>query len=67
MLATALIADARRASAVVNGEKLEQLNDGKSMVFTKAGRYTGASSLSPEARVETCRLKMFLSKELLPT
>jgi len=66
MLRTALIADARRASAVVNGEKLEQLNDGKSMVFTVAARFTGASSVSPEARGEKCGLKKFLSQELLP-
>jgi len=31
MLGTALISDAQRASAVVNGEKLTQLNDGRSM------------------------------------
>ena len=66
MFGTMLIFDARRASAVVNGEKLAELNDGKSMVFTIAGRFTEAPSVSTEAREEKCGLKMFLSQGLLP-
>jgi len=43
MFGTALISDARKASAVVKREKLAELNDGRSMVFTIARRFTGAS------------------------
>jgi len=43
MFGTALISDGHRASAVVNGEKLAEMNDGRSMVFTIAERFTGAS------------------------
>jgi len=66
MLRTALIADGQRASAVLNGEKLEQLNDGRSMVFTIATLFTGVSSVSSEARRESCGLNIFLSQELPP-
>jgi len=66
MLATALVSGARTASEVVNGEKLAELNDGRSMVFTKAGRFTGESSVSSETRGNSCGLNMFLSQELLP-
>ena len=57
-LGTQLISDARRASAEVNGEKLAKLNDGWSPVFTKAGWFTGAASVSTEARGKSCGLKM---------
>ena len=42
-LGTGLISGDRRASAEVNGEKLAELNDGRSLVFTKAGWFTGAA------------------------
>jgi len=61
-LGTGLMSDARRASAEVNGEKLAELNDGWSLVFTKAGWFTGAASVSSEARGKSCGLKMFLSQ-----
>ena len=62
MFDTALISDARRASAVVNGEKLAELKDGRSMEFTITGPFTGASSVSPEARGKSYGLKIFLSQ-----
>jgi hypothetical protein len=42
--------DVRTASAEVNGEKLAELTDGRSLVFTKAGLLTGAAlcPLRPE-------------------
>jgi hypothetical protein len=46
----------------VNGEKLEELKEGWSLVFTKAGWFTGAASVFPEARGKSCGLKMFLSQ-----
>ena len=66
MLATAVVSDVRRASSVVNGEKLAELNDGRSTAFTIAGRFTGASSVSSENRGNSCGLNMFLSQDLLP-
>jgi len=66
MFGTTLISDGQRASAVVNGEKLAKLIDGRSMEFTIAGRFTVASSVSSENRGNSCGLKMFLSKCLLP-
>jgi len=61
-----LIADARRASAEVNGEKLTELNDICWLVFIKAGRFTGAASVSSEARAKSCGLKVFLSQGKRP-
>ena len=61
-LGTALISDARRASVEVNGEKLAELNDSWSLVFTKAGWFKGAASVSSKARGKSCGLKMFLSQ-----
>ena len=43
-LGTALISDDRITSAEVNGEKLVELNDSWSLIFTKAGWFTGAAS-----------------------
>ena len=51
-LRTGLISDAQKASAEVNNEKLTELNDGWSLVFTKAGWFTGAASVSSEAKRE---------------
>ena len=51
-LAWGLISNARRSSAEVNSEKLAEMNDGWSLVFTKAWWFTGAASVSSEARVE---------------
>jgi hypothetical protein len=48
-----------------NGEKLE-LNDGSSLVFTKAGWFTGAVSVFPDARRKSCGLKMFMSQGKRP-
>jgi len=62
MFGTTLISDGQRASAVVNGDKLAKLNDGRSMEFTIAGRSTGASSVSSETKGNSCGLKMFLSQ-----
>jgi len=50
----------------VNGEKLAELNDGPSLVFTKAGWFRGAASVSSEARGKSCGLKMFLSQGKRP-
>jgi len=61
-LGTGLISDDRRTSAEVNGEELAELNDGGSLVFTKAGWFRGAASLSSEARRKSCGLKMFFSQ-----
>jgi hypothetical protein len=44
----------------VNGEKLEH-KDGWSLVFTKAGWFTGAASMFPDARGRSCGLMMFTS------
>ena len=66
MFGTALISDGQRASAVVNGEKLAQMNNARSMVFTITGPFTGASSVSSETRGNSCGLNMFLSQGLLP-
>jgi hypothetical protein len=65
-LCTGLIPDARRTSAEVNGEKLTELNDGWSLVFTKAGWFTGATSVSSEVTGKSCGLKMFLSQGKRP-
>jgi len=65
-LGTGLISDDRRASAEVNGEKLAELNDGRSLVFTKAGWFTRAASLSFEDRGKSYGLKMFLSQGKRP-
>ena len=65
-LGTALISDARRALAEVNDEKLAELNDGWSLVFTKAGWFTGAVPVSSEARGKSCGLKIFLSQGKRP-
>jgi len=46
----------------VNGEKLAELNDGLSLVYTNAGWFTGAASLSSEDRGKSYGLKMFLSQ-----
>jgi len=40
MFDTALISDGQRASAVVKGEKLAELKDGRSMEFTIIGPFT---------------------------
>jgi hypothetical protein len=50
----------------VNGEKSEELNDGSSLVFTKAGWLTGAASLFVDARGKSCGLKMFMSQGKMP-
>jgi len=65
MFGTALISDGHRASAVVNGEKLAQLNDDRSMVFTITGPLTGGSYEPSEIRGESCGLNIFLSQGLL--
>jgi hypothetical protein len=65
-LGTGLISDAQRASAEVNSEKLTELNDGCSLVFTKAGWFTGAASVTSEARARLCGLKVFLSQGKKP-
>jgi len=46
----------------VNGKKLSELNDGWSLVFTKAGWFTGPASVSSEARGKSCGLKMLSSQ-----
>jgi hypothetical protein len=46
----------------VDGEKLAEFNYGLSLVFTKAGWFTGAAPVFSEAREESCDLKMFLSQ-----
>jgi hypothetical protein len=56
----------RRASAEVNGEKLEELNDDSSLVFTKAEWFKGAASVFPDARGKSCGLKMFMSQGKRP-
>jgi len=56
-----LISDVRRASAEVYGEKVTELSNGLSLVFTKAKWFTGAASVSSEARINSCVLNMFLS------
>jgi len=61
-----MISDDRRASAAVKGENLAELNDGQSLVFTKAGWFTGAASLSSEDRGKSYDLKMFLSQGKRP-
>ena len=53
-------------SAEVNGEKWTELNDGWSLVFTKAGWFTGAASVFSEARGKSCDLKIFLSQGKMP-
>ena len=65
-LGTGLISDYQRASAEVNGEKLPELNDAWSLVFTKAGWFTGATSLSSEDRGKSYGRKMFLSQGKRP-
>ena len=65
-LGTGLISDARRASAEVNGEKITELNDGWSLVFTKAGWLTRAASVFSEAKGKSYGLKMFLSQRKRP-
>jgi hypothetical protein len=65
-LGTGLISDDRRASAEVNGETLAELNNGWSLVFIKAGWFTGAASLSSEDRGKSYGLKVFLSQEKRP-
>jgi len=42
--------------------KKSELNDGRALVFTKAGWFTGAASVSSEARGKSWGLKMFLSQ-----
>ena len=66
LFGSALISDARKASAEVNGEKLAELNDGWSLVFTKAVWFTGVASVSSEARGKSRGLKMFLSQGKRP-
>jgi hypothetical protein len=65
-LGTGLITDARTASTGENGEKLTGLIDGWSLVYNKARWFTGAASVSPEARRKSCGLKMFLSHGKTP-
>jgi hypothetical protein len=43
MFGIGLLSDDQRASAEVNGRKLEERNDGLSLVFTRAGWFTGAA------------------------
>jgi hypothetical protein len=62
MLGTRLIPEARTASVEVNGEKREELNNGFSLVFTKAGWFTGTASVSYETRTKSCGPKMILSQ-----
>jgi len=62
-LGTSLISDDRRASAEVNGEKFAELNDGSSLVFTKARWFTESARVSSEDRGKSCGLMMFLSQE----
>ena len=50
-LGSALISDDRRASAEVNGEKRTELSNVWSLIFTKAGWFTGAASVSSKIRV----------------
>jgi len=50
----------------VNGEKLAELNDGRSLVFIKAGWFTRVASVSSEARGKSCGLKMFWSQGKRP-
>jgi hypothetical protein len=58
-----MISDDRKASAEVNGEKLEELNDDRSLVFTKAGWFTGAASVFPDARGKSCGLKRPVARQ----
>jgi hypothetical protein len=60
---TELISDDRRGTAEVNNEKLAELDDGWSLVFTEAGWFTRASS---EVRGKSHGLKMFLSQGKRP-
>jgi hypothetical protein len=46
----------------VNGEKLEELKDGRSLVFTKAGWFTGTATVFPEVKRKSRGLNVFLSK-----
>jgi hypothetical protein len=50
----------------VKGEKLEVLNDGWFLIFTKAGWFTGAASMFPDTRGKSCGLKMFMSQGKRP-
>ena len=50
----------------MNGEKLTELNDDRSLVFTKAGWFTGVASLSSEDRGKAYGLKMSLSQGKRP-
>jgi len=47
-------------------KKLAELNDGWSLVFNKAAWFTGAASVSSEARGNSCGLRMFLSQRKRP-
>jgi len=47
----------------VNGEKITGLNNVWSLVFNKAGWFTGTASLWSEARRNLCSLKICLSQE----
>jgi hypothetical protein len=61
-LGTGLMSDALRGPAVVDGEKLAELNDDGSLVFTKARWFTGTASVFSEAGGKSCGLKVFLSQ-----
>jgi hypothetical protein len=50
----------------VNGKKLAELNYGWSLVFIKAGWFTGSAFLSSEDRRKSYGLKMFLSQGKRP-
>jgi hypothetical protein len=50
----------------VKGEKLAELDDGLSQVFTEVVWFTGAACVSSEDRGKSCGLKMFLSQGKRP-
>jgi hypothetical protein len=50
----------------VKSEKLEELNNGWSLVFTKPGWFTGAAYVSSKTRRKSCGLKMILSQRKRP-
>jgi hypothetical protein len=67
-LGKGLMSDTRETSVEVNGENLEEMNDGWSLVLTKTGWFTGAAFIFPDALRKSCGLNMYMSpgKSLLP-
>ena len=65
-LGTGLASDDRGASEEVNSETLVDMNDGWSLVFTKAGWFTGAASVFSQTRRKSCGRKKLLSQRKRP-